>query len=118
MGRAKDQWLEEQERGWSGNDTYVCDECVEDVYLKTVIQQNATCDTCDYCGRHSDEDIAAPFDNLMEVIASAVYYRFNDPTEAGVPWDEGTPVVILIRLRNRQLGTDPVKAHPSGLNFR
>lgn len=90
MGRAKDEWIEAQERGWSApDDKFVCADCVEDTYLKSVIDANLADTTCSYCGRTNTVDIAAPVEALIQSIASTVGYHFNDPTDAGVPWDEG-----------------------------
>lgn len=91
MGQAKHEWIEAQERGWSApDDKFVCPDCVEDAYLKEFILDHVAETTCSYCGRTEAEDIAAPLEELMRPIASAVGYHFNDPTDAGVPWDEGS----------------------------
>ena len=89
MGRAKAEMLEAEERGWYALDTHVCADCVEDEHLKSLIEKTCKSDTCDYCGRESDGPIAAPTEVIQAAIASAVYYYFNEPTDAGVPWDEG-----------------------------
>ena len=90
MGQAKHEWIEGQERGWSApDDKFVCPDCVEDAYLKAFILDYVAETTCSYCGRTEAEDIAAPLEELMRPIACAVQYHFNDPTDAGVPWDEG-----------------------------
>lgn len=93
MGRAKAEMMEAEDRGWWPLDTHVCADCVEDEYLKSLIEDNCVADTCDYCGRESDEPIAAPTEVIQEAIVSAVYYYFNDPTNAGVPWDEGASAI-------------------------
>lgn len=85
MGRVKAEMMEAEERGWHALDTYVCADCVEDEFLKSLISNNCETDTCDYCGRKSDELIAAPTEVIQEAIAGAVFYYFNDPTNAGVP---------------------------------
>lgn len=93
MGRAKAEMMEAEDRGWWALDTHVCSDCVEDSYLKSLIEDNCEANICDYCGRKSDEPIAAQTSIIQEAIASAVYYYFNDPTGAGVPWDEGAPAI-------------------------
>lgn len=93
MGRAKAEMMEADARGWWALDTHVCSDCVEDGHLKSLIEDNCEATACDYCGRESDEPIAAPTSVIQEAIASAVFYYFNDPTDAGVPWDEGAPVI-------------------------
>lgn len=90
MGFAKDQWLKEQARGWKSNDKFVCDKCVEDSFLKNIILNNLSSNQCDYCSRIGNgKDIAAPFDDVMEVIAEAFYQYYANPTAAGVPRDDG-----------------------------
>lgn len=89
MGQAKRAWMEEEERGWSAPDGHVCRKCVDDDYLKRVIARHQSSRTCDYCGRTGRRNIAAPVETLMPVVASAAFYSFNDPTQAGIPWDEG-----------------------------
>jgi len=88
VGRAKAEMMEAVERGWWPLETHVCADCVVDEYLKSLIETNCKSDTCNYCGRQSDKPIAAPTEVIQEAIASAVYYYFNEPTDAGVPWDE------------------------------
>jgi len=43
MGRANQQMLEDEARGWSDpEDKYVCADCVDDAYLKEIIQKNVS----------------------------------------------------------------------------
>jgi RES domain-containing protein len=93
VGRVKAEMMEAEERGWYAPDTHVCADCVEDEFLKSLIENNCEQEECDYCGKTSDEAIAAPTEVIMGAVADAVYYYFNDPTSAGVPWDDGLPVV-------------------------
>jgi len=87
MGREKARMMEADERGWYAPDGYVCDDCVEDNFLKEIIQENACQRVCDYCGRRTRAHSAAPVEVLMEPIASAVFYYYNDPTESMMSWD-------------------------------
>lgn len=89
MGLVKNQQIEDEERGWTSLDKYVCAECVEDAYLKNAIESEACATECDYCGASSEEDIAAPFDTVMELVAGAVHYYFSDPNHSGVPYEGG-----------------------------
>lgn len=88
MGLEKSAWIEAMERGWTECDSYVCANCVEDFYLKEVIEKNSVEATCDYCGAKGNA-IAAPVECIQAEIASAVDYFFCEPSKAGVPWDEG-----------------------------
>jgi RES domain-containing protein len=89
MGVAKAQLLEDEERGWSEVDKFVCAACVEDDYLKDVILAATSSRMCSYCGTVSGEEIAAPFSAVMECVASTVTRYFCEPTAAGMPWDDG-----------------------------
>ncbi len=90
MGRAKQEMIEAEDRGWYESDGYVCPDCVEDEFLKSVISDKACHQSCDYCGKASDYDFASPVEALMELIRDTVFYYYNDPTCAGVPYDGGS----------------------------
>lgn len=89
MGIAKRLWLEEEERLWVDQGTFVCAECVEDDFLRALVAANANAAECSYCHRNAEELIAAPFGVLMEPIAGAIFEEFNDPVVANVPYDGG-----------------------------
>lgn len=90
MGRAKQEMIEADSRGWNEPDGYVCPDCVEDEFLKSIILDNACHQKCDYCDTESDDDVASPVEALMEAIRDTVFYYYNDPTCAGVPYDGGS----------------------------
>lgn len=89
MGRGKQEWIESQERGWDAPEAFVCSDCVEDAFLKDIIKKNVVQQQCSYCERCGEEDIAAPVESIMPAISSALYYYFNDPDSACVPYDGG-----------------------------
>lgn len=89
MGRVKEAMLEAEARGWDAPETFVCDRCLEDEYLRQLVADNATHKRCGYCGRRSRKDIAAPVELLMAPIAYALRSNFADPASAGVPRDDG-----------------------------
>ena len=89
MGLAKSEWLESQERGWDAPDKYICAECVEDDYLKSVISDQASEKHCDYCNRRARTAIAAPLSAILEPISYALYAHFAEPGAAGLPRDSG-----------------------------
>ena len=115
MGRAKTEMMEAEERGWRSLDTHVCVDCVEDEFLKSLIKDNVVEDVCDYCGRQESEPIAAPTEVIQEPIGSAVRYFFTDPTSAGVPWEEGSPVVDTVGTIE-VLGTLSIDCHEDLFN--
>lgn len=89
MGLAKTAWMEAQERGWSAPDTYVCADCVDDAYLKALIQDNVSSKTCDYCERHGTEYIAAEAEVVMKAIFDTIHTYYCEPASGGVPYDGG-----------------------------
>lgn len=89
MGLAKSDWIESQERGWDAPDKFVCDQCVEDDYLKLVITDEAIENHCDYCKRKSRQAIAAPVSAILEHISCALFSHFAEPAAAGLPRDSG-----------------------------
>lgn len=109
MGQAKREWEEAGERGWSEPDGFVCQDCIEDEFLKAIIQQQASSRKCSFCGGGARGFIAAPVSALMESISSAVHYFFNDPTRAGVPWDDG-PIIEGISTAD-MLMSIPLNCH-------
>jgi len=84
-----DLYYESLERGWDAPDKFVCADCVEDDFLRGLIEANLASRKCTYCGRGSRGYIAAPVESIMPAIFSALHYYFNDPDSACVPYDTG-----------------------------
>jgi RES domain-containing protein len=90
MGLVKKRWIENQERGWSEiDDKYVCDECIDDEFLKSEIRSATTANRCDYCDREAAEPIASPVGVVQSRIGETVTNFFGEPTGAGCPYDQG-----------------------------
>ncbi|SNC74477.1 RES domain-containing protein [Marinobacter sp. es.048] len=89
MGRAKHDWIEDQERGWSILGTFVCSDCVGDEFLAEVVNTNACATECSYCGISTTSAIAAPFEEIMVHVSSAFFQHFAEPATAGLPRDSG-----------------------------
>lgn len=66
-----------------------CDDCVEDPYLKHVIQSAASAGRCDYCGRSATTPIAAEASVVVEVVYDTVLAYYCEPAAGGVPYDGG-----------------------------
>src|ERR1035437_3166722 len=89
MGCAKQMWMRDQERGWSEPDAKcACPDHVEDPYLRDLIMDLPDENSCDYCGRPSDEPIPASIAVLVESLA-AVIDEYWDDAENFVPWEGG-----------------------------
>lgn len=89
MGQEKHRMQMMEERGWSAPDGFVCADSVEDDFLKGLVQQNLASKTCTYCRKKARKEIACPMEALMPSIAGAVFHYFEDPVQAGVPYDGG-----------------------------
>jgi len=89
MGRMTEEWLEDQDCGWRKSDKHVCPRCVDDDYLRKLVRDDLSACACDYCGRRSRSPIAASVNVLLEAIYPTVNAYFNEPNDAGVPFDEG-----------------------------
>ncbi len=89
MGRAKQEWMEAQERGWAAPDTFVCSECVADEFLAEVVYANACAIECSYCGNSSGVAIAAPLEEIMVHVSSAFFQYYAEPAVSGLPRDSG-----------------------------
>jgi RES domain-containing protein len=113
MGLAKAELIEVQERGWLAPDTHVCDDCVEDSYLKDLVREMASAYACDYCGRHAAQAIAVEADVVVQAVYDTVHTYYCEPTDAGVPYDGGfiVPSIEIVDVL-RELGFD---GHPDFL---
>lgn len=81
--------MEAEDRGWNDVEKYVCEDCVEDEFLKTRIRSAPETETCEYCGREGKAPIAAPVHIVLESVVNTIAYYFSDPTNAGLPHDDG-----------------------------
>jgi hypothetical protein len=55
--------------------------------LQAFIRDHAEETECDFCGAVSEEPIAAPFDDVMEHINSCIGGHYDDPANAGLPYE-------------------------------
>lgn len=93
MGRAKQAWMEAQDRGWDGLDRHVCVDCVDDVYLASLVDASAHHTGCDYCG---NTDVStAEVSCILDAVKTGIHYGFNDEANAGVPYSKDFPIEYL-----------------------
>jgi hypothetical protein len=72
---------------YSRNDEFVCAECFGDQGMKDFCTFHATKAVCDFCGAKGSEPIAAPFDEVIEHISATIHRYYDDPANAGLPYE-------------------------------
>ena len=71
-------------------DTFVCENCVEDVALANIVKKNITKENCSYCDSDGEEPIlGAPFDIIMNRIYKTITTKYADAQDIDMPWVEG-----------------------------
>jgi len=89
MGRAKQAWIEAQERGWDELDKHVCANCVHDFYLASLVDAAASHMGCNYCGEHVP---TAEVSCILDAVVTGIHYAFNDEASAGAPYSKDFPI--------------------------
>ncbi|MBS1826212.1 MAG: RES domain-containing protein [Acidobacteria bacterium] len=90
MGREKDRWIEEEERGWySTSQGLVCNQCVDDPYLSKFITENGEPGECAFCETDAEaaETLCVPFDALMDVIGDGINWAYSSADDEGQPYE-------------------------------
>ncbi len=88
MGYEKDRQIQEWDQGWSFMGTSICYRCLSDPFLRAMVKDSAREGECSYCERTSRKcPIAIPFDELMEVIAEAIYQYYDHCENEAIAWD-------------------------------
>lgn len=106
MGRAKEEWMRQQEQGWSPvGDKQVCDLCFKDYAVKKFIAANAKAPRCSYCNRGSEEPIAAEINVVIEFIAEGINSEYEDPANS-VGWDSSEGGYLLPTMEAWELLSD------------
>ncbi len=70
---------------------HVCDQHLDNEYLREWVRANATSTDCDFCDRKSDSPIAAALDELGELILDGVESQWDDAVEilpGGMQYDQ------------------------------
>lgn len=57
---------------------FVCDNCVDEVALKSFIRDNAEAESCDYCGREEETAIACPVDDFLRMLKDGFDVDWDD----------------------------------------
>jgi hypothetical protein len=74
---------------YADDDKHVCSACFDEDTIQEFIQQEATESKCDYCGAesNSDQPIAAPMIEVLDLIKESIDYDFGDADDEGMIWD-------------------------------
>jgi len=86
MGYTKRMLMEEQARGYHTSSDAVCPSCFDDPGLTTFIENHLEANTCSICGQTSDDNIAAPADDVLKFFLDKVYEHYEDAADTA-PWD-------------------------------
>ncbi len=86
MGAAKAWAMEQEERGYSEAEGAICEDCVTDPALKRWVSQNLSDTDCQFCGKESDEPIAASFDEFIGIVLTGVNFDWNHPDIEGISY--------------------------------
>ena len=80
--------LDESEIQTSYPDKFVCADCFDDDHLKAFIEDGAVRRMCSYCGkRRLRKSIAAPIDDVIELMFEAIRRRHGEAWASGCSWD-------------------------------
>lgn len=66
---------------------FVCGACFGNRGLQDFCSDHAESTECDFCGAVDDEPIAAPLDEVVEHIEACIYRYYDDPANAGLPYE-------------------------------
>lgn len=91
MGRAKHEWMEDQERGWSSIQRSTCEECLNQKDVWRLSRANIGEGECDYCGRCNI--LVLPVEHVQEHLYEVLGRYYAEPTNAGTPWMDGAWIV-------------------------
>lgn len=67
---------------------YVCPACIDDYAIQEFIRNNAVESECSYCGKSSDQEIAASLDEVVDFILDGIWTEWDDPANC-VGWEGG-----------------------------
>jgi hypothetical protein len=94
VGFAKNQMMEQEERGYGSIDKLACHNCVGNEALKAFIIETGSEDECDYCGC---SDTCVCVEDLLKKIVDGIYFEYAravdelgwvDGSYVGSTWDK------------------------------
>lgn len=67
---------------------YVCPDCIDDYAIQEFIRNNAGQNECSYCGKSSNEEIAASLDEVVDFMLDGILSEWDDPANC-MGWEGG-----------------------------
>ncbi len=97
MGVAKKRMMAEEDQGWRFvDDKYVCDDCVEEPFLKRWVSMHADAHACSYCGRRSERGLLAiAINDLFAFINEGLRAEYDD-AGSWYPYDSEDKTLVGI----------------------
>jgi len=74
----KDLLIQQEEQGWWFVGTHVCADCFTDEAIKEFVAGRTEQNECDYCERSSEAPIAAPLDDVLDLMANGLSVEWSD----------------------------------------
>jgi len=69
-------------------ESFVCDQCLDDPHLQALIKDNALDHRCSFCGRlNGDEPIAAAFELVAQRVIEGISELYGQADDEGVPYE-------------------------------
>jgi hypothetical protein len=86
MGRAKEEWMEAQEKGFTvDDDKVVCTNCFEDTGIKAFIAEINNKEGCSYCAEPGNASCS--LEQAMEHIMNCISSEWGHPEDEGLPYE-------------------------------
>src|SRR5689334_3354105 len=87
MGQWKKYMMQQEDQGWTFSDAMICWRCLSDPHLRDVARKAAKGNECDFCQRSSKRPTAAPFNDVMRVIAATLFQYFVHASRDVIAYD-------------------------------
>lgn len=88
MGRAKQQQLEDWDRGFSCDDNLkICTDCFNEDGINQFILENNDATECSFCKRTYPNVNTCQLSRVIEHIQNSLCYEWGDPSNEGLPYE-------------------------------
>ncbi len=86
----------------------MCPDCIDDYAIQEFIRNNAVENECSYCAKSSDQEIAAPLDEVVDFMLDGISSEWDDPANC-MGWEGGwvgAEVIDSDELIRERVGLD------------